>query len=356
MLNLIISIVGILFIVFLIRFYKEYEMKDKVPLLFLEVIMLMAYFMMAGVLVQLKRGYFLQNMTLFLALFLIAVPAAYFFLLKYFVNNRLFVYFRKQTQIYLKSFKHLDKKFFYNTLLSIGLFIAFLLILFVFGLFLRNSFSPLLGALSPMLNDQGEISPEVNQQAVMALYQNADLLKSVITKSIVYLVIALIVLLFVASILKGIMWSNILKQKYDKLFFRRFTGLSLIWYFLCMVLIAVVLVVFKLKAGAAIAAALIFLCLYLKMVLHLNFDKNKTIVQNFKNVKKGFTRFYLMVIPFMFIYISFLLVSMLGMVLLVFDNRIYLILIAAMLAGVLVSFINWARFYLVEVKSSETQQ
>jgi len=224
--------------------------------------------------------------------------------------------------------------------------------IFLSFLFLRNNFNFLIGTISNLSQAAQLNQTLANQQAMMALYQNAEQLKPAIIKSVIGLLFILIILLFSIAFFRGIIWSNILKQKYDKQFFKRFTILSSIWYILGLALIAIALIIFKLKVGIFIAVILLLLCLYLKLIVNLNFDKNKKMLENLRNIKKGFKRNHLF-IPFTFIFTIFLLLFLLlSLIFPGFENKVYVILKSILMIILLVFFVNWARFYLTKVYRS----
>ncbi len=355
MLNIIIFVVGILFITFLMKFYKEYKLRDKLPLLFMIPVLFMVYVIIGSMLYKLKFIESLSESYIFLVIFLIVVPVFYFVLLKYLLKTRIFSYFRNQVWMYIHSFRGLNKKFGRNILLSFALLAVFVVVLLVFIVFMRSNLTPIIKDVLPLLKAaQAEQDPEASQQAVMALLaQNNELIKEVITKSIIGLSLTLIVLLFVVVVSRGVIWSNILRQKYDKMFFRRFTFVSLTWLFLSLVVIALVLFLFELRVGVIIAPVLLLMFMYLKLMINLHFNKEKTIAKNLGSFKKGFTKFHKMIVPFVFIFSLAVILFILSINLLGWENKIYAVVMGVLLAALFVAFVNWARLYLNRVCSRE---
>tara|TARA_Y100000310_G_scaffold155952_1_gene155407 strand:- start:931 stop:1980 length:1050 start_codon:yes stop_codon:yes gene_type:complete len=344
MLTLTTTITGIILIVFLIKFYKEYKLEDKLPLLFIIPILLIIYNIISTILYALKLIPALK-LHLILIFLLIIFPVIYFLSLRYFTSKRLFIRFRSHTQLYLKSIRQLKKNFLYNSILGFCLAITASVIILLLGLFLRNNFSFMLETFS-VLKDSKVNQTIANQQVIMALSQNADKLKSALTSSIIGLIIALTILLLTISIFRGLIWSNILKQKYNKLFFRRFTLLSLLWYLLTIALIAISIIIFRTKVGISIAVILLLLSMYLKLIINLRFNKSKTIL---KNIKQGFKRTHLFT-PFTFAFTSLvLLFTLLSLFSPGFEDRAYIFLQVILTLTILTFFVNWARLYLAKV-------
>jgi hypothetical protein len=267
------------------------------------------------------------------------------------------MYFRRQVQIYLHSFKRLDKKFLYNVLWSFALVLIFLGIILLFVLFMRNNLSPAISVLSPLMKAvQAEEDSTAGQQAlIMLLAQNKELITETITKSVIGLVVTLVALLLVILMFGSVIWSNILRQKHGLLFLRRFAAVSFIWIILSLGVVSLALFLFKLKVGIVLGVILLLAFMYLKLGINLNFSKEKKILKNLGSFKKGFTRFHLMIIPFIFIFTTFVLLVISSLALLSLGNSVYRILIGIVLIFLLLSFVNWTRFYLVKVNSTDSQ-
>jgi hypothetical protein len=252
--------------------------------------------------------------------------------------------------MYIHSLRGLNKKFGHNILLSFALLAVFVVVLLVFIVFMRGNLTPIIKDVLPLLKAaNSDQNPAAKEQMMMTLLQNKELINSAITSSIIGLSLVLIVILFVMSVFKGFIWSNILRQKYDKIFFRRFTFVSLVWLLLSLVVIALVLFLFELRVGVIIAPVLLLMFMYFKLMINLNFSKEKTVAKNLGSFKKGFTKFHRMIVPFMFIFSSFAVFFVLGLILLGLGGKMYASVMAVFLAILLISFINWARFYLSRV-------
>jgi len=347
MLNTIITITGIIFIAFLLKYYKEYKLKDKLPLFFIIPIMFIVTIFITTLLYKLRLISSVKHSHLFLIFFLIIAPMLYFISLKYFVKTKCFISFRNQTQLYIKNLKPQDK-FIKNTLLEFALFVTSLTVIFLFLLFLRNTFRFLTDNLASISQVAQLNQTMASQQAMMLLYQNVELLKPAITRSVIALIIVFSFLLLKVSSFKSLIWSNVLKQKYDRLFFKRFAISSIIWYIVWIAIIAFCILIFEPKVGAVMVVLLYLFSLYLRLIINLNFNKKRTVVQNLNNFRKGFKRNHLL-IPFIFISQTFMLLLIIVTVLVSFRNAVYLSIMSVLTLIFLTLFINWARYYLANV-------
>ncbi len=136
------------------------------------------------------------------------------------------------------------------------------------------------------------------------------------TQSFYYLVvfsfmILLIAVIFLASILKGVIWAKTTNKKINLSLFSRFLWLNLIWLGFWFVLIFLISWIVDIKYAPAFMTIAILTGFYLTNTFYTMFMLNPTI-KSIKWLKLNITKIHLFLLPYFIIFIGFFLVMLLS--------------------------------------------
>ena len=258
----------------------------------------------------------------------------------------------KQFKQYIKSFKELDLEFIHTVMYDILLYSCWALSFVVYGLWTTKIFEKLneldIASLQTAMQDitKSNIS---NQQAELSL----QILQSTITKFIFLTLLLILIILGVYALFKGLIWTKILKKKFTFKYFRKFIALNLLYVLFAVVvfILPVLLVLLGIEAGfwlLFLQILFVFVAIvyfYFRTISNILFTKTKKISSFFNAFGKGADKFKKLVMPLVFMLLTFLAILLLSTVLNLVSETISLI-IAGLL---LLVFIAWVRIYLVKL-------
>ena len=254
----------------------------------------------------------------------------------------------KEFKKYIKTFKELDLTFIHTIMYDILLYSSLALGFVLYGLWATKIFEKLqeldiVGLQTAMADiTQATIS---NQEAELSL----QLLQSTITKFIVLTILLILFVLGVYALFKGLIWTKILKKKFTWKYFRKFIALNLLYVLFAVVvfILPVLLVLLGIKAGFWLLFLQILFVIvtifyfYFRTISTVLFTKTKRISSFFRAFEKGANKFKKLILPMLLIGVTFVVISLLS-VLLNFVSETISLIIAGLL---LITFIAWARIY-----------
>lgn len=257
------------------------------------------------------------------------------------------VFNRIKNTKFIKSFKEINKKTIYVVLCDILFyFVSFVLFLLTI-LILKIQSSIILKTMPDLSNLQAlQTSLEAQEQAILQLGG----LKYLFLYWVITILIAFFILILIVSFFKGIIWSNISKEKFDFKFYMRFSLLNLIYYFGLILILILTFAAMK-PAFAGIFWLIEFLLFtYLTNISYGIFDKE---VKIRKNIKKatiiGFQKFYRFLLPLLnFFWVIIFVLIVIGIVSKILPER-FLMLLSILFLFI---YLAWARIYFALIVKS----
>lgn len=249
-------------------------------------------------------------------------------------KNRFLDCIKKTFGLFIKSFK-LKRNAIYVMLLDLAFF-AFAALVFY-------SFSFFIAAIARQM--EGMNFANILYLSNEAMAAQLSSVKLVLYKLIAGGILIMLLLLLVYYITRYLIWSIILKEKYNLKKLLRFILLGLLW---CLIFLIIAVLNFALirQRGEAFYFVIIPIFLYLTPILYISFLKSNKIWKSLKNsLKIGFKKIHLFILPVLLIAAAALILSMISYLVVylgaIIQNIILLILLLAYLA--------WARQYFAEV-------
>ena len=147
------------------------------------------------------------------------------------------------------------------------------------------------------------------------------------------LILVLIAIIFLASILKGIIWAKTTKTKITFALISKFLLLNLIWMGFWFVVILLISILFDPKVSALVIGATIVLSFYLTNTLYTIFMKEQRIGIIFKSIRISITKIHLFLFPYLItILLFFILVKISFLVKVNYSQIITSVLIIILIA------------------------
>jgi len=136
-------------------------------------------------------------------------------------------------------------------------------------------------------------------------------------KSFYYLLIfsfilLLITIIFLASIIKGIIWAKTTKTKITFAFISKFLVLNLMWMPFWFALIILISIFVEPALAPSFMLASIILALYFTNTLYTIFIETKSLKSIFGALKLNFARIHLFLLPYTIIFLLFYIIVMAG--------------------------------------------
>ena len=249
----------------------------------------------------------------------------------------------KQFKKCINSFKELDITYLHTILYDILLY-SFWFLTFT-----------LYGTIVPKLLKGMENIDIVELQTSMSAEQaelTLQTLQSTITQFILLTILLVLLILASYALFKGLIWTKILKKKFTWKYFRKFIALNLLYVLFAVVvfILPVLLVLLGIEAGfwlLFLQILFVFVAIvyfYFRTISNILFTKTKKISSFFNAFGKGVDKFKKLVMPLVFMLLTFLAILLLSTVLNLVSETISLI-IAGLL---LLVFIAWVRIYFVK--------
>jgi len=265
------------------------------------------------------------------------------------IKNNYFKFFKKQIKFFLETFK--EWKIIVNGIfIEILSILSIILILFLTIRFIRWNFrfiEHVPGLLNVAQSYLQTGAPAVDDAMIQSLQKNSDNFKNAMIFSGIGIVLSYLLMIFSTGFFQGHMFSKFKKQKFDKIFKKKFIILN---YVLVLSFTLIMFLIFKFIKSASAANILlffIFLFLYLGLIMYSVFDKSKNIANNIGSLfKMTFIKIYLLFVPIILAYILFLfLFFILGFVNLNFSQ----ITFGIVYASIIIIYITWLKFFTVKI-------
>jgi len=159
---------------------------------------------------------------------------------------------------------------------------------------------------------------------------------------------AYLVALFFLSLFKGLIWSQILKQKFDRAFFRKFVQLNYILWMAGLLALILLLRLIKMETLVIYLSIGMALFFYILLNTYSLFDKKESVWKILKNgLRTSAIRIHLFIVPYLIIFAVGLLVYWIVSMLIRYLPPVPFLAVtigALFLLAVMV----WVRFYIYE--------
>lgn len=248
---------------------------------------------------------------------------------------------KQELKLFLDSFK-LKKNFLYIILYDLLFFIiAILFVKFFGGIIGKMSSNVDLSIVERVL-----ISPSPAQTEILKATVNN--VKMVIFGAMIAFTLYLIIIIFIWSLSRGLIYTTLLNKKFDKKFYWKFLLLNLLFYIPLLILLFAFIYVIKELPQAIYALFLILLiAVYFLALSYISFVKIGKVFKAVGNALEfGFTKIHKMIIPLILIIIIFVIMSLITaniIKILSFAIQPYVSLL------IFIIYLAWARIYFVKV-------
>lgn len=151
-------------------------------------------------------------------------------------------------------------------------------------------------------------------------------------------ILLLIAIIFLASILKGIIWAKTTNTKISLALLSKFLGLNLIWMGFWFVLIILISLFAEPVSAPLLMVITILLGLYLTNTLYALFMKQQSFKSIIHAVKLSFMKIHLFLLPYTIILLLFFIIARLG-------NLLKFSYSTALLSLIIIAYIAVVRHY-----------
>ena len=198
----------------------------------------------------------------------------------------------------------------------------------------------------------GQLQQSATPQDTAALTEEAtDIQKSfrnlfISTGLIVF--VAYLVLVFFLSLFKGLIWSQILKQKFDRAFFRKFVQLNYILWMAGLLALILLLRLIKMETLVIYLSIGMALFFYILLNTYSLFDKKESVWKILKNgLRTSAIRIHRFIVPYLIIFAVGLLVYWIVSMLIRYLPPVPFLAVTVG-ALFLLAVMVWVRFYIYE--------
>jgi len=245
-------------------------------------------------------------------------------------------YFKKSYSIFLDSFKKIDLKIFP---------IVFLDLVFY-------SLAPLIAITTFKIIQDKALALTLPQNLLQVGAENADKLLADL-RGFYFLLIAMLILMSITiildwSIFKGLAWGLTIKRKFNFKFFLRFFLLNLPWLGSFIILIFLFAFAFKQASLPIYMLILLIIWIYFTNIIYTLFIKNPNLKSIKKAFKLAFTKFHYFILPYTVLLIILIMIYLVMNLTILLPFGIGFTIMILML----LFYLAWARFYIVDVIES----
>lgn len=249
--------------------------------------------------------------------------------------------------LYIESFKGINKHVLMTVLLDFGYLITICIGLFCFFLVLNAVLTPAAYAMQSILGLFSTLpsSGEMSTIAEKTLEQNFLTLQWFYIKGLILAITTVLLLFFVTSIYKAHIWMHISNRKHTPHYIFKFTMASMIWQISWLIAGIIIFAVFTPTFVASFLLIELLLYLYFTPFIRMRFTEKHSLIEIYKEAIvmaiKNFTSFIipliLMVITSVFSFLLYLILT----------GLVPVFIIAA--PFLLLMIIVWIRFYFAVV-------
>ncbi len=209
-------------------------------------------------------------------------------------------YLEWNNEVFTSSIKNIDLNIIFNIFLDI---IFYVLSGFLVFFWFRRIQEKMLAFNLP---------PDITALGLEQATQLAADAKSFYYLIIFSFILLIIAIIFLASILKGIIWAKTTKTKISFNLISKFLGLNLIWVGFWIILILLISVFVQLQLVMIFMAALIIIALYFTNTLYTIFMKEQSFKAIPKSIKLNIAKIRLFLLPYIIIFLVFFIVAKLS--------------------------------------------
>jgi hypothetical protein len=226
--------------------------------------------------------------------------------------------------LFIKSFKHIDKKLLYAILLDVAFYLAVVGIIMLSFSLLKTNFM----AVEQVLPTLGKIQGFSFEEPAMGqeLESTAAMLRMTLLNGALILAGAAILVIIASGVLRSLLWSQILKKQIDKEYVKRFFLLKISWIPIWIAAIALLFTLFKPEVGRLVSAIMVLFYMHFTVILHSLFNKKERI---WRMIKKAFVlgtkRFHKLIIPYILVVLVFFIVGLPGNLMIYLNARVFII-------------------------------
>jgi len=156
------------------------------------------------------------------------------------------------------------------------------------------------------------LPPDITALGIEQATQLAAEAKSFYYLIIFSFILLLIAIIFLASILKGIIWAKTAKTKISFNLISKFLGLNLIWMSFWIILILLISVFVQIQLVMIFMAAVIIIALYFTNTLYTIFMKEQSFKAISKSIKLNIAKIHLFLPPYIIIFLVFFIIAKLS--------------------------------------------
>ena len=145
------------------------------------------------------------------------------------------------------------------------------------------------------------------------------------------------------SLFKGIIYNMLLKKRFTKRFYYKFSLLNLIWFVFWIIVLLLIILIFKNTIWPSLFYLFLLFALYLGIILYVNFVDKQDIKDCIKKAFHfGITKIKYFLLPLLTIFVIFIILSFI----LNITTMLPLAISAIIVVIALLIFIAWSRHYL----------
>jgi len=164
----------------------------------------------------------------------------------------------------------------------------------------------------------------------------------------VSLLILAVIIVFVYTFFKGMIWLNMLKRKPEYRFFKRFALLNCIWFFSVFLIILVLAIVLRVEFAAYVLVIAAALALHFGINITAQYAKTCEIKESFyQGLKKGL-RLHLFILPYIIVLSGYALVLQIGRIFTPLGQAVNFTVFATLT----LLYFAWTRIYIFKLVQS----
>lgn len=250
-----------------------------------------------------------------------------------------------KSSVFFKSFKEIDSRLVSIIAYDVLFLLCMVGIIYLAFFLFQHSVAGLEETIPKLTSITDHISsavPEVSEEVMKEINELRSFFYSIIAKIAFILIGAVIAVIFLVSLFKGLIWANVLKKKFDELFYKKFLFLNLLWAALWLIFSVVVALLVKRVLIVHYLIAVSVLFLYFTIILCSLFDKNK---KSWGMVKQAFglgiKKFHLFIIPYLLAYIILVILYAITSPISLLSGNAFL----AVYMILFIIFLGWFRIY-----------
>lgn len=245
-------------------------------------------------------------------------------------------YWQDSYATFINSFKKIDKKIVYVALYD-----------FLFILLMMSSLLVWNGIAKKEIE---KIPPELLQNPENLSPENAGETAALMKSSLITIVgstIALLIFIFMIwCLFKGLIWSTVLRKKFSLGYYGKFLLINLAWFIIWIIPIFFILIALRVRPSIMLMFVIIAIFSHFTNLLYISFTKDNSIKESFKKAFQiGIYKIQFLLTPYVFIIALMVVISTLLWPAQFLNEKAYI----AISTLVMVFYIAWARFYLVDV-------